>query len=52
MEHDPNRRMLITAFAGLTLANVSLATAAPKTQTYWAKAECWWRTFPAAEIHG
>ncbi|HHS9684160.1 flavodoxin [Klebsiella pneumoniae] len=28
MEHDPNRRMLITAFAGLTLANVSLATAA------------------------
>ena len=28
MEHDPNRRMLITALAGLTLANVSLATAA------------------------
>ncbi|CAH5403920.1 flavodoxin [Klebsiella oxytoca] len=28
MEHDPTRRMLITALAGLTLANVSLATAA------------------------
>ena len=27
MEHDPNRRMLITALAGLTLANASLATA-------------------------
>ncbi|MBA0207736.1 flavodoxin [Pectobacterium brasiliense] len=27
MEHDPNRRMLITALAGLTLANVSLASA-------------------------
>ncbi|OAT16404.1 twin-arginine translocation pathway signal [Buttiauxella noackiae ATCC 51607] len=27
MEHDPNRRMLITALAGLTLANVPLATA-------------------------
>lgn len=25
MEHDPNRRMLIAALAGLTLANVSLA---------------------------
>jgi len=28
MEHDPKRRMLITALAGLTLANVSLASAA------------------------
>ncbi|EKN3347076.1 flavodoxin [Yersinia ruckeri] len=28
MEHDPTRRMLITALAGLTLANVSLASAA------------------------
>lgn len=28
MEHDPNRRMLITALAALTLANVSLASAA------------------------
>lgn len=28
MEHDPNRRMLITALAGLTLANISLTTAA------------------------
>lgn len=28
MEHDPHRRMLITALAGLTLANVSLASAA------------------------
>ena len=27
MEHDPTRRMLITALAGLTLANVSLASA-------------------------
>lgn len=31
MEHDPNRRMLITALAGLTLANVSLASAATET---------------------
>lgn len=31
MEHDPNRRMLITALAGLTLANVSLASAASET---------------------
>ncbi|MFY9993703.1 MAG: flavodoxin [Leclercia sp.] len=28
MAHDPTRRMLITALAGLTLANVSLASAA------------------------
>lgn len=28
MEHDPTRRMLITALAGLTLANVSLTSAA------------------------
>lgn len=28
MEHDPNRRMLITALAGLTLANISLASVA------------------------
>lgn len=28
MAHDPNRRMLITALAGLTLANISLASAA------------------------
>ncbi|EJL93157.1 flavodoxin [Pantoea sp. GM01] len=28
MEYDPTRRMLITALAGLTLANVSLASAA------------------------
>ncbi|EGI4259698.1 flavodoxin [Escherichia coli] len=31
MEHDPNRRMLITALAGLTLANVSFASAATGT---------------------
>ncbi len=31
MEHDPNRRMLITALAGLTLTNVSLASAATVT---------------------
>lgn len=31
MAHDPNRRMLITALAGLTLANVSLASAATGT---------------------
>ncbi|MEG3111002.1 flavodoxin [Pantoea sp. T14] len=31
MEHDPNRRMLITALAGLTLANVPLASAATGT---------------------
>ena len=31
MEYDPNRRMLIAAFAGLTLANVSLASAANGT---------------------
>jgi len=31
MEHDPTRRMLIAAFAGLTLANVSLASAASGT---------------------
>lgn len=28
MEHDPNRRMLFTALAGLTLTNISLASAA------------------------
>ncbi|VDR29547.1 Uncharacterised protein [Raoultella terrigena] len=28
MEHDPTRRALITALAGLTLANVTLASAA------------------------
>ncbi|BDH45881.1 flavodoxin [Salmonella enterica subsp. enterica serovar Choleraesuis] len=31
MEHDPNRRMLITALAGLTLTNGSLASAATVT---------------------
>lgn len=31
MVHDPNRRMLITALAGLTLANVSFASAATGT---------------------
>ncbi|MDU4225685.1 MAG: flavodoxin [Streptococcus sp.] len=31
MEHDPHRRRLIAAFAGLTLANVSLASAANGT---------------------
>lgn len=31
MEHDPNRRMLITALAGLTLANVSFASVATGT---------------------
>ncbi len=30
-EHDPTRRMLLTALAGLTLANVSLASAASGT---------------------
>lgn len=28
MQHDPNRRMLISALAGLSLANISLASAA------------------------
>lgn len=31
MEHDPTRRMLITALAGLTLANVTQASAASRT---------------------
>lgn len=31
MEHDPNRRMLISALAGFTLMNVSLASAATGT---------------------
>lgn len=31
MEHDPNRRMLVTALAELTLANVSLASAVTGT---------------------
>lgn len=31
MDHDPNRKMLITALARLTLANVSLASTATGT---------------------
>ncbi len=52
MEHDPHRRMLITALAGLTLANVSWHRQPPETRTCRVKAVFWWRTFPAAEIHG
>jgi hypothetical protein len=32
MEHDPTRRMLITALAGLTLANVSRHQQPPEMQ--------------------
>ena len=52
MEHDPNRRMLITALAGLTLANVSFASAATGTANVQGKSRVLVAYFPAAEIHG
>lgn len=52
MEHDPTRRMLITALAGLTLANVSLATAATGNANVQGKSRILVAYFPAAEILG
>jgi hypothetical protein len=48
MEHDPNRRILITALAGLTLANVSLASAATGTANVQGKSRILVASFTAA----